>query len=115
MIESLPAQPRQDAHEFLNYLLNECSELLEKEAKARAEQQGGSPPQAAAAQGPFAGQRDQQPPDAQPAPMDDRKSSVSSSSGSGSNNAQKLPPTWIHELFQVPAHCAFWHPHGLGQ
>ena len=25
----------QDAHEFLNYLLNECSELLEKEAKAR--------------------------------------------------------------------------------
>ena len=25
----------QDAHEFLNYLLNECSELLEKEAKER--------------------------------------------------------------------------------
>ena len=25
----------QDAHEFLNYLLNECSELLEKEAKAK--------------------------------------------------------------------------------
>lgn len=24
----------QDAHEFLNYLLNECSELLEKEAKS---------------------------------------------------------------------------------
>ena len=24
----------QDAQEFLNYLLNECSELLEKEAKA---------------------------------------------------------------------------------
>lgn len=28
--------PMQDAHEFLNYLLNECSELLEKEAKEKA-------------------------------------------------------------------------------
>lgn len=27
----------QDAHEFLNYLLNECSELLEKEAKDKAQ------------------------------------------------------------------------------
>ena len=25
----------QDAHEFLNYLLNECSELLEKDQKQR--------------------------------------------------------------------------------
>ena len=31
----------QDAHEFLNYLLNECSELLEKEAKAKANRAAG--------------------------------------------------------------------------
>jgi hypothetical protein len=33
----------QDAHEFLNYLINEVAELLEKEEKKRAEEEGRVP------------------------------------------------------------------------
>ena len=63
----------QDAHEFLNYLLNECSEILEREAKARLAKQPGDAH--------INGYQDQ--------------TSVDSKA------KQQNPPTFIHELFQV--------------
>lgn len=42
----------QDAHEFLNYLLNECSELLEKEAKSKAGSKANGTPTGDAPPGP---------------------------------------------------------------
>lgn len=77
--ESLqPSQPSrpcahtpQDAHEFLNYLLNTMSETLEAAAKADAK-----------AQGQQLGQQQQQQPGRPP--------------GQG----QQQPPTWVQEIFQ---------------
>ena len=89
----------QDAHEFLNYLLNECSELLEKEAKARK-----------ATEGPTAGENNAD--SASQADWQQRQRQESGrkaeSNGAGVVAALKQappPPTWIHDLFQVRGHC----------
>ncbi len=76
----------QDAHEFLNYLLNECSELLEKEAKARKEPGSASgyvSSSSAPAQQQLADGPSQQP------------------EAASSSQSQAPPATWVHELFQV--------------
>ena len=39
-----PHHPTQDAHEFLNYLLNQAAEILEDEAKKEAVSRGLPPP-----------------------------------------------------------------------
>ena len=88
----------QDAHEFLNYLLNECSELLEKEAKAKL-----GPPATSLA---VAQQQQQQ----QQQRLQSGQQASTSEPSSGANGQQAeqqtqppdaAPPTFIHELFQV--------------
>ena len=69
----------QDAHEFLNYLLNECSEVLEKEA---AEEKRAKSASAAALSNGFHHSQEE----ARPA---------------SGNPPGQIPQTWIHELFQV--------------
>ncbi|CAL5224372.1 g7047 [Coccomyxa viridis] len=83
----------QDAHEFLNYLLNECSELLEKEAKARKAAE--SPPAAennadSASQAELQQQRQQE----------TNNSAESNGGVVAVAPKQAPPPTWIHDLFQ---------------
>ena len=85
----------QDAHEFLNYLLNECSELLEKEAKAKRPADLPS----AAENADSSSQQEQQ---------QQRQESGQSAESSSSEPAEAAPPkkaapppTWIHDLFQV--------------
>lgn len=79
--------PVQDAHEFLNYLLNECSELLEKEAKARAAKEEASGQAASASSAPSQQQQIE---------------GQSAQSDPGSSPQHKAQPaTWVHELFQV--------------
>ena len=96
----------QDAHEFLNYLLNECSELLEREAKAklrRARQPPvGSCPAAAAAATGTQQQHQQRVLSGQQA------STPEPGAGKAGQQAEQqkeppeaAPPTFIHELFQV--------------
>ena len=65
----------QDAHEFLNFLLNELVDILEKEAKAaKSDNESSSPPENAA-NGPKNGH---------------------------ANGTQKEPlVTWVHKNFQV--------------
>ena len=63
-------QMHQDAHEFLNYLLNECAELLEKREKKAA--------------GPAAAQT----------------GGEASASDEPSEPAPYKPKTWIHALFE---------------
>ena len=86
----------QDAHEFLNYLLNECSELLEKEAKAKS----GALPNGLASNG-HAQQHLQQ------RQQSGQQASTSAPAGAGPAAAQqpqpKPPPTFIQEIFQVRA------------
>lgn len=67
-----------DAHEFLNYLLNELVEKLEKEARsAKSDPETSSPPEKIAT-----GPRDGHP-----------------------NGVKKEPPvTWVHKTFQVTSH-----------
>ena len=60
----------QDAHEFLNYLLNECAELLEKREK-KATGQGAGP-----------------------------AGSEASASDDPSAPAPYKPKTWIHSIFE---------------
>ena len=85
----------QDAHEFLNYLLNECSELLEKEAKAKRPVE----PPSDAENADSSSQQEQQ---------RQRQESGQSAESSSSEPAEAVPPkkaapppTWIHDLFQV--------------
>ena len=85
----------QDAHEFLNYLLNECSELLEKEAKAKRPVE----PPSDAENADSSSQQEQQ---------RQRQESGRSVESSSSSTAEAVPPkkpapppTWIHDLFQV--------------
>ena len=85
----------QDAHEFLNYLLNECSELLEKEAKAKRPVE----PRSDAENADSSSQQELQ---------QQRQESGQSAESSNSEPAQAVPPkqaapplTWIHDLFQV--------------
>ncbi|KAK9917186.1 hypothetical protein WJX75_001669 [Coccomyxa subellipsoidea] len=76
----------QDAHEFLNYLLNECSELLEKEAKARAAKEEASGQAGSASSAPSQQQQIE---------------GQSAESDPGSRPQHKAEPaTWVHELFQ---------------
>ena len=77
----------QDAHEFLNYLLNECSELLEKEAKAKRPAEGPSPDNNADSS---SAQEVWQPSEGNAGGAD-----------SAGPKKQAPPPTWIHDLFQV--------------
>ena len=67
-------QMHQDAHEFLNYLLNEAAELLEKREKAKARANGGG------------------------------GESSAGSSSDGEDDDGKKPPyrakTWIHSIFE---------------
>jgi len=83
----------QDAHEFLNYLLNECSELLEKEAKAKK-----------AAEGPSAAENNADS-SSQAEWLRQRQESGQSAESIGAEVAAPKkavpPPTWIHNLFQV--------------
>ncbi len=79
--------PMQDAHEFLNYLLNECSELLEKEAKACKKRESASE-YVSSSSAPAQQQQQADVPPMQP-------EAASSSQG------QAPPATWVHELFQV--------------
>ena len=81
----------QDAHEFLNYLLNEIAETLLKEQAALKQRQaaGGkavAPPEPAAAGDARAVAKSPDP-------------SISSADGSGSG-AFRPPPTWVHEIFE---------------
>ena len=65
----------QDAHEFLNFLLNELVDILEKEAQSAKNDQETSPPSEKAANGPKNGL---------------------------ANGAKKEPlVTWVHKNFQV--------------
>lgn len=76
----------QDAHEFLNYLLNELVEILEKESRAAKSDAEVSPPSEKITNGP---------------------TSVNA------NGAQKEPlVTWVHKNFQVcclSAYVVFLH------
>lgn len=84
----------QDAHEFLNYLLNECSELLEKEAKATRERENSSG-QAQSSSAPavaVTATAQQQ--------SEDRKTAEAQPL-IGQPQSQAAPATWVHELFQV--------------
>lgn len=93
----------QDAHEFLNYLLNKCSELLEKEAKVRraaepppaAENADSSSQQERQRQGPESGQVS-----GQVSGQNAESSSCKAAEAAPSKEAA-TPPTWIHDLFQV--------------
>ena len=95
-----PPEPRrcscalQDAHEFLNYLLNECSELLEREAKAKRPVEPPSPAENADSSSQQEQQRQRQ----------ESGQSADSSSSTAEGIPEKKaapPPTWIHDLFQV--------------
>ena len=96
-----PAEPiqcscaLQDAHEFLNYLLNECSELLEKEAKAKRPVE---PPSDAANAGSSSQQEQQR---QRPESGQSARSSSSSVAEAAPPKKPAPPPTWIHDLFQV--------------
>jgi ubiquitin carboxyl-terminal hydrolase 12/46 len=61
----------QDAHEFLNYLLNELVDILEKEAKAN---------------------------EVKTSNQEQVNNGISNGSANGS---QERPITWVHKLFQV--------------
>ena len=83
----------QDAHEFLNYLLNECSELLEKEGKAKR-----------AAEGPSAAENNADSSSQAEWLRQQQESGQSAESIGAEVAAPKKavpPPTWIHKLFQV--------------
>ncbi|CAK0785581.1 hypothetical protein CVIRNUC_008791 [Coccomyxa viridis] len=84
----------QDAHEFLNYLLNECSELLEKEAKAKRPVE---PPSDAANAGSSSQQEQQR---QRPESGQSARSSSSSVAEAAPPKKPAPPPTWIHDLFQ---------------
>ncbi|CAL8463689.1 g3223 [Coccomyxa elongata] len=75
----------QDAHEFLNYLLNECSELLEKEAKARKERESASGYVS---------------PSSAPAEQQQADGPLVQPEAASSSQSQAPPATWVHELFQ---------------
>ena len=79
-------QMHQDAHEFLNYLLNEMAEILEKRNKKAAEANGAGSSGAAAAEEEDGGDA------ASP-----EKGDNGSSSGSSS---RYVPKTWIHSIFE---------------
>ncbi len=91
--------PHQDAHEFLNYLLNECSELLEKEAKAKLGPMPNEPVNGAL-QNHHAQQQQQQ----QQRAQSGQHASTSAPDGA-SPAAPQLPPTFIQEIFQVSVRC----------
>lgn len=78
----------QDAHEFLNYLLNQIGEILEQEAKAKAGGGGGGGAAAVAAS----------------AANGCAASTSGRGSGGGSGSApspsSQTPSTWVHDIFR---------------
>ena len=94
----MPPTDMQDAHEFLNYLLNECSELLEREAKAKS----GAPAN------PLSTAQQQQQQHQQRVLSGQLASTPEPGAGKAGQQAEQqkeppeaAPPTFIHELFQV--------------
>ena len=85
----------QDAHEFLNYLLNECSELLEKEAKSKSRAEPPSDAEDADSRAQQEQQRQRQ------EPGQNTESSSCEPAEAVSLKKTAPAPTWIHDLFQV--------------
>lgn len=102
----------QDAHEFLNYLLNECGELLEKQAKAAAAaastsaSPNGTNGTPAGRSGSATGRSKAS---ARPADASGNDGSAASSNGaataspgcaSGASTSSEPPRTFVHDVFQ---------------
>jgi ubiquitin carboxyl-terminal hydrolase 12/46 len=81
--EAFNNQMHQDAHEFLNYLLNEMADTLERRAKERREAEGRRDADAA-------------PADAAAAAADDDDDDDDDDDGA----AAPPPKTWVHALFE---------------
>lgn len=104
----------QDAHEFLNYLLNQMAEILEAQEKAAAKQQGSSHLQHNSSSTIGANSTSSTPPGT---PYVSPFAAASSAAGPGpqqppNGQSQGLPgstqpqqqqqqqPTWVHDIFQ---------------
>jgi ubiquitin carboxyl-terminal hydrolase 12/46 len=101
----------QDAHEFLNYLLNQMAELLEAQDKAAGQQQQQNHSSSNGSSGSGSSHTQQQQPSSPFASA--AADGFGSSSGNGSKQGcggsiqqpsrqqqQQKRPTWVHEIFQ---------------
>jgi len=99
-------QMHQDAHELLNYLLNEMAEILEKRNKAAAKAKAGSADASGAgaqddADGDGDGGRSSPAAGSENGGASaDGEVSSSGAGGSGSSSKPYIPKTWIHNIFE---------------
>jgi ubiquitin carboxyl-terminal hydrolase 12/46 len=98
-------QMHQDAHELLNYLLNEMAEILEKRNKAAAKAKAGSADASGAgaqddADGDGDGGRSSPVAGSENGGASADGEVSSGAGGSGSSSKPYIPKTWIHNIFE---------------